>query len=66
VEVLKTSETAMDGDATMVIAKCAKCGWSFKAARDRLEITDAGFRCGRCLENIALTIIDEDFTEMFD
>ena len=65
-EVAKPSETAMDGKTTIVIAKCTKCGWSFKAARDRLEITEDGFRCGRCLENIALTTIDKSFTNLFD
>jgi DNA-directed RNA polymerase subunit RPC12/RpoP len=56
----------MDRNTTMVIAKCTKCGWSFMAARDRLEITDAGFRCGRCLENITLTTIDKSFTNLVD
>ncbi|UCG07203.1 MAG: hypothetical protein JSV83_00675 [Desulfobacterales bacterium] len=65
-EVEKSSEIALDGNTTIVIAKCAKCGWSFRAARDRLEITDDGFRCGRCLENIALTTIDKSLTDRID
>jgi hypothetical protein len=65
-ELAKPSETETDRNTTIVVAKCTKCGWSFKAARDLLEITDAGFRCGRCLENIALTMIDERLTNVFD
>jgi len=61
-EVTKPSEGAMDENTMVVIANCTKCGWSFKADRDRLEITDAGFRCGRCLENISLTTSDRSFT----
>lgn len=65
-EVVKSSESTLDEEPHILILKCKKCGWSFRADRDRLEIADDEFRCGRCLENIAFKTTGKSCTNMID
>jgi hypothetical protein len=53
-EAIKTPAATMEEKTNILILKCTKCGWSLKAPRNRLEITEEGFLCGRCFEKIKI------------